>query len=166
MKPETLALWQILSIMFGMCATLLAPALWYSRTQSNKTQENAQKMIEALKDSTKDMVDSIVATQEKNARETREDLKEFREHFDRRIGEIYTSIDTKNKELRDFITTEINLIKTLINDLEKKIDVTREKNHEIEKEMMRIQNDNQRNFITKEHFDAIIKLQGNFEGTD
>jgi CRISPR/Cas system-associated endonuclease Cas3-HD len=166
MNPEQLEIWQIISVIFGMCAMLVAPAIWYSRTQSIKTQDGAEKMVKALRDSTKEMIESISSTQEKSSKETREDLKEFRAHFDKRISEIYTSIDTKNKELRYFITAEINLIKTLINDLERKIDMTREKSHELEKEMMRIQNENQKNFISKDHFNAIIKLQGNFEGTE
>lgn len=162
MGAEQLELWQIVSIIFGMCFTLVAPALWYSRTQSNKTQEYSEKMVSALKDSTKEMVMSIVTTQQKTSLEAREDLKDFRAHFDKRIGEIYSSIDTKNKELRDFIFGEINLIKVLISDLEKKIDITREKSHELEKQMMKIQNENQKNFISKEHFNTIVKLHGNY----
>lgn len=142
---------------------LVAPAIWYARSQSEKTYESAEKMILALKESTSDMVGSLVNTQERTSKETREDLKEFRIHFDKRISEIYNSIDTKNKEMRTFITSEINLIKSLINDLERKIDFTREKSHELEKEMMKLQNENQKMFVTKEHFNAIIKLQGNFE---
>jgi len=162
MDAEQLELWQIISIIFGMCFTIVAPALWYSRTQSNKTQESAEKMVAALKESTKDMIVSIVTTQEKTSFEAREDLKDFRAHFDKRIGEIYSAIDTKNKELRDFIFGEINLIKVLISDLERKIDITREKSHELEKQMMKIQNENQKNFITKEHLNTIVRLHGNY----
>jgi len=162
MGAEQLEIWQIVSIIFGMCFTLVAPAIWYSRTQSTKTQQSAEKMVVALKESTKEMINSIVTTQEKTSTEARQDLKEFREHFDKRIGEIYAAIDTKNKELRDFIFGEINLIKVLITDLERKIDITREKSHELEKQMMKLQNENQKNFVTKEHFNAIVKLHGNF----
>lgn len=161
-----LEIWQVLGIIFTVCTTLVAPAIWYAKTQASRTQESTERLIESLHKSTKDMVDSVVATQERNAKETREDLKEFREHFDKRISEIYNSIDTKNKELREFITTEINYIKALINELDKKIEITREKNHELEKELMRIQNDNQKTFVTKEHFEAIIKLQGKLETND
>jgi len=162
MGAEQLEIWQIVSIIFGMCFTLVAPAIWYSRTQSTKTQQSAEKMVVALKESTKEMINSIVTTQDKSSTEARQDLKEFREHFDKRIGEIYGAIDTKNKELRDFIFGEINLIKVLITDLERKIDSTREKSHELEKQMMKLQNENQKNFVTKEHFNAIVKLHGNF----
>lgn len=153
-----------LVVVLGVSGTIVAPAIWYARTQSNKTQENTEKMMNHIRDSTKETVEALINRHEKTSQETREDLKEFREHFDKRIGEIYTSIDTKNKELREFITTEINYIKNLITELERKIDSTREKNHEIEKELMRIQNDAQKTFVSKEHFNAIIKLHGNFEG--
>jgi mannitol-specific phosphotransferase system IIBC component len=166
MIAEQLELWQIVSIIFGMCATLVAPAIWYSRTQSSKTQESAEKMVAALKESTKEMVVSIVTTQEKTSLEAREDLKDFRAHFDKRIGEIYSSIDAKNKELRDFIFNEISVIKNLISELERKIDITREKSHELEKQMMKLQNENQKNFITKEHFNTIVRLHGNFNDTE
>jgi len=164
MGAEQLELWQIFSIIFGICFTLVSPAIWYSRTQSNKTQESSEKMVDALKESTKEMIVSIVTTQEKTSFEAREDLKDFRVHFDKRIGEIYSSIDTKNKELRDFIFNEINLIKVLISDLEKKIDTTREKSHELEKQMMKLQNENQKNFMTKEQFNTISNLHGKFGG--
>lgn len=162
----SLAIWQVLGIIFTICATLVAPAIWYAKTQTTKTQQSTEKLIDSLHKSTRAMVESVVGTQEKNAKETRDDLKEFREHFDKRISEIYNSIDVKNKELREFITTEINYIKILINELDRKIEITREKNHELEKEIMRIQNDNQKTFVTKEHFEAIIKLTGKMDSGD
>lgn len=170
---EQLALWQTISVILGVSAVIVAPSIWYTRKQAEKNEKeteklesDVQKLVDAMKESTEKTVEAMINRHEQSSKETRADLKEFREHFDKRIGEIYSSIDTKNKELREFITNEILFIKNLINELERKIDVTREKNHELEKELMRIQNDTQKNFVTKEHFNAIIKLSGNFEGAE
>jgi hypothetical protein len=146
---EILPLWQILGILFGICGTLVAPVIWYSKQQYTKSEERTQRLVETVTDA-----------QSKASKEARDDIKEFRLHFDKRIGEIYTSIDTKNKELRDHINTEMTYIKNLINDIENKIDLIRERNHDLEKEIMRVENDFQKNFVSREHFDAIIKLQG------
>ncbi|MDX1532748.1 MAG: hypothetical protein R3230_00920 [Nitrosopumilaceae archaeon] len=162
-----LEIWQIMAIMVTISGILVGPAIWYSRNQSNKNEQKIDQIVisftEAMdksSDKTDDLVKSIMVTNEKNSREHREDLKEFRKHFDEKIGEIFSSIDTKNKELREYINSELLYIKNLINDLDTKIDMTREKGHELEKKLMRVENDVQKNFVSREHFDAIIKLQG------
>lgn len=147
-----LSVWQIVFVFLSVSGVILAPSIWFVKYQVQKTDRQTAALVESLNH-----------TQEKASKETRDDLRDFRLHFDKRITEVYTSIDTKNKELREYIQTELGYIKNLISDIEVKLDITREKGHELEKELMRVQNDIQKRFVSKDHLDAMIKMQNKFE---
>lgn len=136
--------WQNIVMFLSVSSVILAPAIWFTRHQASKTEE---------------MIKSITESQTTATDRTRADLREFRDHFDMRISEIYNSIDTKNRELREYINTEMTYVKNLISDLEVKIDLTREKNHELEKEFMRMRTDVHKEFVSKEQFDILFNMR-------
>lgn len=146
-----LEFWKTLATLFAVCSAILAPTIWFVRWQANKSEESLNKMSE---------------NNESHSRETRDELRDFRDHFDRRIGEVYSSIEVKNKELRDQINSEIGNVKTMVGDLETKVDRTIDKNHEIEKNMMRMENDIQKNFVSRDHFDTVIRLHNKIKDVE
>lgn len=79
---------------------------------------------------------SINTNQEKLGKE----ISGLRGYLDDKIEKMYERMDLKNKDLKDYIASEISNLKLKDSDNEIKIDNSRERINEIEKNLLKLEN--------------------------
>lgn len=152
---------QLVLVVLSICATMAAPTIWLVR----KSDENIKSvevstaiLIEKFEKSNSKLFSSAKEDNAASFKNIKDELKDFRIHFDSKISEVYVAVDTKHRELKEFVQKELDYIRTHVNDIELKIDQTRERNHEIEKDILRIQSVLGKDYITKIDLLDYIKL--------
>lgn len=135
---QTLELWQLVTVLFGICLTILGPVILFFRTNTTRLEEENAKIVTKLE-----------ASNTSSFKEVRDDLKDFRSHFDSKISEVYVAVESKNRELKDFVSKELDFIKSHITSVEEKVYETRERSHEIEKDLLKLQSLISKDYITR-----------------
>jgi hypothetical protein len=143
---EHFELWQIVLTLFSICGVVIAPSIWYFQHTTSKLEQDNEKIINKLENSNLDSFKGI-----------KEDLKDFRTHFDSKISEVYIAVDNKNRELKDIMSKELEFIRVHISTIDHKLDETRERTHEIEKDLLRLQSTIGRDYITKDDLQDFIR---------
>lgn len=141
-----LELWELVVSMLAIVVTISGLIGYFFKRYLEKSESNNNASNETLRKETKGFKDDTYSLMET----LRADLKDFRKHFDTSVTQVYASIDMKNKELRDFVSKELEFIRNHITAIESKIDSTRERSHEIEKDLLRLQSSIGKDYITKE----------------
>lgn len=136
---QTLELWQLVTVLFGICATILGPVIWFFRTNTGRLEVENEKIVSKLETSSTTSFKDI-----------KNDLREFRSHFDSKISEVYVAVESKNRELKDFVSKELDFIKSHITSVEDKVYQTRERSHEIEKDLLKLQSLISKDYITRD----------------
>lgn len=131
---------QILAVLLGVSGALIAPTIWFYRHNTSRIENDSKSVIEKLEQNNSKAYSAI-----------RTDLKDFRTHFDLQLNEVQRSVDARNREMKDFVSKELEHVRNHITSIELKVDQTRERNHEIEKDLLRLENVIGKDYITKDH---------------
>jgi hypothetical protein len=134
-----LELWQLAVVLIAICTALTGPLVWFFRTNTARLEKDNEKIITKLENSNEASFKGI-----------KDDLKDFRSHFDTKISEVYVAVESKNRELKDFVSKELDYVKNHISTVEGKIYETRERGHEIEKDLLKLQSLISKDYITRE----------------
>lgn len=145
---QTLEIWQLIGGLFGVCVVITAPAIWFLRTNSARLETENEKIVTKLETSNTS-----------SFKEIRNDLKEFRSHFDSKISEVYVAVESKNRELKDFVSKELDFIKTHVTSVEQKVYETRERSHEIEKDLLKLQSLISKDYITRDDLYEFLRTK-------
>lgn len=154
---------EIFLVIITIAGTMIGPTIWAVRSTMRKAEEhtksvetNTTTLIEKFEKSNSTLFSSAKQDNAESFKTIKDELKDFRIHFDSKISEVYVAVDTKHRELKDFVQKELDYIRTHIGDIEFKIDQTRERSHEIEKDLLRLQTTLGKDYITKgELFDFL-----------
>lgn len=139
-------LFQILAVLLGVSGALIAPTIWFYRHSIKRSDEENKAIISKLE-----------STNTAAFTEIKKDLKDFRNHFDYQLNTVHQSVDTRNREMKEFVAKELEYFRNYITNIERKIEQTRERSHEIEKDLLRLENTIQRDYITKSDLEGIVK---------
>jgi peptidoglycan hydrolase CwlO-like protein len=134
--------WQLLVALFAVCSAILAPTLWYFRSTINRLDA-------------KDMASKSEHNQ--SLTNLWNELKSFRDHFDNKISDTHSVVDSKNKELKELVSSEIEFVLKNVSEIERKLDSNKEHSHQIEKDLLRLQAKVGKDYITKEDLEFIMK---------
>lgn len=137
---------ELLVGLFAICTALVGSTIWFLKWYSGKVATDNEKIIFEIKNNNMLTFTSL-----------KDDLKEFRSHFDTRIGDVYSAVDSKNRELKDFVSKELDYIRSHVDTIEGKITQTREHTHELEKEILRVQSTIGKDYITKDDLRDYLK---------
>lgn len=132
-------------VLLGAASVLVAPIVFYMKATTTKNEKTLEDSIQKLE-----------KNQLSNNDWLRSELKEFRYNLDNRFSDVHTVVENKNKELKDFLHSEISFVRNTIQDVSFRVDGVKEKNHEIEKSLLRLQNEISREYISK---DQLMHLQ-------
>lgn len=146
----TLELWQLLSGLFGVCVIITGPAIYFLRTNTTRLETENEKIVNKLETSSTSSFKDI-----------KNDLKDFRSHFDSKISEVYVAVESKNRELKDFVSKELDFIKSHITSVEDKVYQTRERSHEIEKDLLKLQSLISKDYITRDDLYEYLRSKTN-----
>lgn len=151
-----LELWELVGALMAMLIVMSGLAMFFfkkylDRSEAIQKREN-QEFKDAAKADTREFREDTLTLFES----VKSELKDFRKHFDASVTQIYLSIDTKNKELRDLVSKELEYFRNHISSIESKMDVTRERSHEIEKDLLRLQSSIGKDYITKDDLEAYM----------
>jgi uncharacterized coiled-coil DUF342 family protein len=136
---ESISLLEIFVALLAISGTIVGSTIWFLKWQSAKIQTDNEKIIVELKNNNLISFNSL-----------KDDLRDFRSHFDTRISDVYTSVDSKNREMKEFISKELDYIRGHVDSIENKLAKTSEHSHEIEKEILRLQTTIGKDYITRE----------------
>lgn len=145
---EALTIWETIGLFLSVASVLIGPTIWFYRNSITSLERENKSVLSKLEENNKVAFKSF-----------RDDLKEHRHHFDAKFSEIYTTVDSKNRELRDVITKDLDYIRNHIVNVETKIEDTRERNHGVEKELLRLQVKIGKDYITKEELQEVLRLR-------
>lgn len=134
-----LELWQIAVVLFTICTCITGPLVWFYRTSTARLEADNEKIMTKFE-----------TTNETAFKGIKDDLKDFRTHFDTKISEVYVAVDSKNRELKDFVSKELDYVKNHVQTVESKVYETRERSHEIEKDLLKLQSLIAKDYITRE----------------
>jgi uncharacterized coiled-coil DUF342 family protein len=137
---------ELLVGLFAICTALVGSTIWFLKWYSGKVATDNEKIIFEIKNNNMLTFTSL-----------KDDLKEFRSHFDTRIGDVYSAVDSKNRELKDFVSKELDYIRSHVDTIEGKITQTRDHTHELEKEILRVQSTIGKDYITKDDLRDYLK---------
>lgn len=144
---------ELLVGLFAICTALVGSTIWFLKWYSGKVATDNEKIIFEIKNNNMLTFTSL-----------KDDLKEFRSHFDTRIGDVYSAVDSKNRELKEFVSKELDYIRSHVDTIEGKITQTREHTHELEKEMLRIQSTIGKDYITRDDLREYLKSRRESDG--
>jgi uncharacterized coiled-coil DUF342 family protein len=137
---------ELLVGLFAICTALVGSTIWFLKWYSGKVATDNEKIIFEIKNNNMLTFTSL-----------KDDLKEFRSHFNTRIGDVYSAVDSKNRELKDFVSKELDYIRSHVDTIEGKITQTRDHTHELEKEILRVQSTIGKDYITKDDLRDYLK---------
>lgn len=149
---------KLMVALLGTAATLIGPSVYYLRFNSNKNDQKNKELISEIQSRHDKALERIENNQKEFNVSIRADLKEFRIHLDGRFTEVYTTVETKLKELREQLSKEMDYIKNHVTKLEAGLETQSEKAHRIEKEILKLENLLSKEYITKDQLDMILKL--------
>lgn len=149
---------KIMVALLGTAATLIGPSVYYLRFNSNKNDQKNKELISEIQSRHDKALERIENNQKEFNVSIRADLKEFRIHLDGRFTEVYTTVETKLRELREQLSKEMDYIKNHVTKLEAGLETQSEKAHRIEKEILKLENLLSKEYITKDQLDMILKL--------
>lgn len=149
---------KIMVALIGTAATLIGPSVYYLRFNSNKNDQKNKELISEIQTRHDKALERIENNQKEFNVSIRADLKEFRIHLDGRFTEVYTTVETKLRELREQLSKEMDYIKNHVTKLEAGLETQSEKAHRIEKEILKLENLLSKEYITKDQLDMILKL--------
>ena len=135
---QELSLIEAVGVLLSLCFGLLAPTIWFYRHSTTRLETDNEKIINDVKSSNKEQFGDLKG-----------DLREFRNHFDTKISEVYISLDTKNRELKDFLLKEIDYLRVGIEKVDQSVILTNNRSHELEKDILRLQNTLIKDYISK-----------------
>ncbi len=135
---QELSLIEAVGVLLSLCFGLLAPTVWFYRHSTTRLETDNEKIINDVKSSNKEQFGDLKG-----------DLREFRNHFDTKISEVYISLDTKNRELKDFLLKEIDYLRVGIEKVDQSVILTNNRSHELEKDILRLQNTLIKDYISK-----------------
>ena len=135
---QELSLIEAVGVLLSLCFGLLAPTVWFYRHSTTRLETDNEKIISDVKASNKEQFGDLKG-----------DLREFRNHFDTKISEVYISLDTKNRELKDFLLKEIDYLRVGIEKVDQSVILTNNRSHELEKDILRLQNTLIKDYISK-----------------
>lgn len=135
---QELSLIEAVGVLLSLCFGLLAPTVWFYRHSTTRLETDNEKIINDVKASNKEQFGDLKG-----------DLREFRNHFDTKISEVYISLDTKNRELKDFLLKEIDYLRVGIEKVDQSVILTNNRSHELEKDILRLQNTLIKDYISK-----------------
>lgn len=145
---EALELWQLITVLVGVCSAVLGPAVWFFKHNTSRIESENEKFITKFENSSTESFKSI-----------KEDLKDFRRHFDHKISEVYVAVDSKNRELKEFVSKELDFIKEHIKSVEGRVHDYREQSHEIEKKLLKLESLLSKDYITREDLYEYLKMR-------
>lgn len=143
---QPIELWQMITVLLGICGVICGPTVWFFRTNSARLEVENEKNITKLESSNATAFKDI-----------KSDLRDFRSHFDSKISEVYVAVESKNRELKDFVSKELDYIKSHVTSIEDKVHQTRERSHELEKDLLKLQSLISRDYITREDLYEYIR---------
>jgi len=149
---------KLMVALLGTAATLIGPSVYYLRFNSNKNDQKNKELISEIQSRHDKALERIENNQKEFNVSIRADLKEFRIHLDGRFTEVYTTVETKLRELREQLSKEMDYIKNHVTKLEAGLETQSEKAHRIEKEILKLENLLSKEYITKDQLDMILKL--------
>lgn len=149
---------KLMVALLGTAATLIGPSVYYLRFNSNKNDQKNKELISEIQSRHDKALERIEVNQKEFNVSIRADLKEFRIHLDGRFTEVYTTVETKLRELREQLSKEMDYIKNHVTKLEAGLETQSEKAHRIEKEILKLENILSKEYITKDQLDMILKL--------
>jgi chromosome segregation ATPase len=134
---ETTSVWEIALALIAIGGALIAPTVWFYRTSLAKIEVQNERLGEK------------VSTE----------IRDLRSHFDNKLSSVYLMVEERQKEMRVFVSTEMNEVKTNISNIDKKIDDTRERSHELEKDLLRLKHQIGKDYITKSDLERIVSVR-------
>lgn len=145
---EGLPIIEAIGVLLAVCLGLIAPTVWFYKHNTSRLENENEKIITQVKESNKDQFSDL-----------KTDLKEFRIHFDSKISEVYVALDSKNRELKDFLLKEIDYVRTGIDKVDHSVMMTNNRSHELEKDLLRLQNTLVKEYVSKS--DLTMLISGN-----
>lgn len=142
---EHMQFWQILVVLISIAGAMVAPTIWFYRHNNTRIEADSKAMVAKLEQANAQAFSNI-----------RDDLKDFRGHFDARFGEVYIAVDSKNREMKELMTKELEFIRKHISGIENKIEDTRERSHTLEKDLLRLQATLGKDYITRDDLQHFI----------
>ena len=149
---------KMLIALAGMAGVLIAPSVYYLRYNSNKQDERTKELLKDIQTKNKESIDSFANTLSEANTSLRYELKEFRQHFDTRFSDVYNTVDSKTRDLRDHISKDLDFLKSHVGNLEKRIETQSEKSHSIEKDILRLENVLSKEYISKDQLDILLQV--------
>lgn len=136
---------EIVIVLITVSATLIAPTIWFYRHNTSRIEKDNEKIVKKLEESNASAFTEI-----------KDDLRSFRSHFDQQLSEVHRAVESKNREMRDFVAKEIQYVRDQITAIDTKIDQTRERTHEIEKDLLRLQALITKEYVTKSDLERFL----------
>lgn len=149
---------KILAVLLTMATILIGPSVYYLRFNANKNEQKNSAMFESMQKTNEKAFEKIENSQRESNNSIKSDLKEFRTHLESRFSEVHTTVDVKIKELKEQISKELEYSKLHISTITSKVDSNSEKAHNIEKDLLRLENILSKEYITKEQLEMILQL--------
>lgn len=152
MSSETI---ELLIALFTVSGLILGPTIWmFRQSMSSVSTKMSQHQLE-----------TTTKTNELTAA-----LKEFRDHFDskitdvhmlmdRKISEMYLNVDIKNRDLKEWFSRELESVLNMTASIERKIDSTKEHTHQVEKDLLRLQGEVGKDYITKTDLERLLRTK-------
>lgn len=135
---EGLPIIEAIGVLLAVCLGLIAPTVWFYKHNTSRLENENEKIIKEVKESNRDQFSDLKL-----------DLKEFRTHFDSKISEVYLALDNKNRELKDFLLKEIDYVRNGIDKLDHSVHLTNNRSHELEKDLLKLQNTLVKEYVSK-----------------
>jgi hypothetical protein len=145
---QPMELWQVVTVLFGICVAITGPAIWFFKTNTARLEKENDKIVNKLESSNTNAFKDI-----------KNDLKEFRTHFDSKISEVYVAVDSKNRELKDFVSKELDYVKNHVLSVEEKVHAAREHSHGIEKDLLKLQLAIGKDYITRDDLYEFLRTR-------
>lgn len=149
---------KIMLTLLSVASVLIGPSVWYLRFNSNKNDEKNKELIKSIQEKHDKSLERIEKTQSDSIVSIKSDLKEFRTHLDTRFSEVYNTVDAKMREIREQLVKEMDYLKKHIGSLEQRVESQNEKSHQIEKQILMLENVLSKEYITKEQLEMILQL--------
>lgn len=139
-------IWQLIGALLAVSGVIVAPTIWYFQHNTSRIESENERNVTKLERTNTISFQSL-----------KEDVKDFREHFDSKISEVYISMDSRNREVKEFVSQELAQVKRAIGDIDVKLDQTRERGHEIEKDLLRLERRISQDYITRDQLFEIMR---------
>lgn len=136
---------EAVGVLLAVSAALVGPTVWFYRHNTSRLDAENEKIINEVKSSNKDQFIDL-----------KSDLREFRVHFDSKISEVYIALDSKNRELKEFLLKEIDYVRAGIDKVDNSVMLTNNRSHELEKDLLRLQNTIVKDYVSKDDIPHLL----------